>query len=63
MQFVPFVNELKLKYAAQDLRLTEKSIMHILTDYGFSYYHNFWRQFEKQFGMSPKDYRKKYSTL
>jgi AraC-like DNA-binding protein len=57
-QFGTFVYNQKLKHAAQEIKYTHKSIMQILIDYGFSSHKHFWRQFEKQYDMSPQDYRK-----
>jgi DNA-binding LacI/PurR family transcriptional regulator len=55
--FVTFVNSIKVKHAAQELRLTDKPVISILTDYSFGSFQHFYKQFYKKHNMSPLEYR------
>ena len=50
----------KLTRAALDLRRTEKSVLDIALDYGYSNPENFTRAFKGFYGITPSEYRTKY---
>lgn len=52
--------QLKMQVAARELRSTDKSISHIAMDLGFSDPLYFSKCFRKQFGISPRNYRKNH---
>ena len=57
MEYVLFT---RLKSAALDLRMSEKSILEIALDCGYTSHESFSRAFKKQYGITPSEYRKKY---
>lgn len=52
-----FVRGIRLKYAAKLLRTTKLTVSEIMFKCGFSNKSYFNREFLKQYGVSPKDYR------
>ena len=56
-----YVNELRLCYAANLLRLSNLSVADICYESGFGNLSWFYSEFEKKFGLSPKIYRQKKS--
>jgi len=54
-----FVRNLRLKQAAKLLRTTQMTVSEIMFRCGFSNKSYFYREFLKQYGYSPKDYRNK----
>ncbi len=53
-----FVNELKLNYAANQIRFSNKKIVDIAFDSGFENQSNFHRQFKQMFNYTPVEFRK-----
>ena len=57
MEYILFT---RLKSAALDLRMSDKSILDVALDCGYASHESFSRAFRKQYGMSPKEYRSRY---
>ena len=53
-----FVNELKLNYAANQIRFSNKKIIDVAFDSGFENQSNFHRQFKQMFNFTPSEFRK-----
>lgn len=53
----------RLARAAKDLEITDKRILEIALDYGFSNHANFTRAFKMAYGISPDEYRKTLPLL
>jgi AraC family cel operon transcriptional repressor len=53
-----FVNELKLNYAANQIRFSNKKIVDIAFDAGFENQSNFHRQFKLIYNTTPSEFRK-----
>jgi AraC family cel operon transcriptional repressor len=51
------INQMRMHYAEQALRLSNASILHICYDCGLSNVSHFYRMFRKSYGMTPKQYR------
>jgi AraC-like DNA-binding protein len=58
MSFSKCINTLRLKDAVALLRQSDMSIEAVSEETGFGSVRTFQRQFRKQYGMSPKDYRR-----
>jgi AraC-like DNA-binding protein len=58
--FTGFVNEVRLSHASKLLIETQKSVIDISLDSGFSNLSNFNRQFRKMYQVSPLQFRKQY---
>ncbi len=58
---VEYARVYKLTRAALDLRITEKSVLDIALDYGYSNPENFTRAFKNFYGITPSEYRRKYN--
>lgn len=58
--FTGFVNEVRLSHASKLLIETQKSVIDISLDSGFSNLSNFNRQFRKMYEVSPLQFRKQY---
>ncbi len=56
--FVEFVNEIRLNQACKLLKNSKLTILDICFEVGFNNLSNFNRQFKKQIGKSPMEYRK-----
>lgn len=52
-----FIRNIRLEYAAKLLRSTKLTVSEIMFKSGFSNKSYFYREFLKQYGVSPKDYR------
>ena len=52
-----FVNSVKVRHAAHQLRTTRKTVQEIMYESGYNYKSHFYREFYKVFGMTPKDLR------
>lgn len=52
-----FIRNIRLEYAAKLLRSTKFTVSEIMFKSGFSNKSYFYREFLKQYGVSPKDYR------
>lgn len=58
MQFRDYLRRRKLAFALKEVRDTEKTILDIAFDYGFSSHEAFTRAFKGAYGVTPSDYRK-----
>ncbi len=58
MQFRDYLRFRKLAFAVKDVRDTEKSLLDIALDYGFSSHGAFTRAFKEAYGVTPSAYRK-----
>ena len=52
-----FVNSVKVRHAAHQLRTTRKTVQEIMYESGYNHKSHFYREFYKVFGMTPKDLR------
>jgi AraC-like DNA-binding protein len=59
MQFRDYLRLRKLAFALMEVRDSEKSILDIAFDYGYSSHEAFTRAFKTTYGIVPRDYRKK----
>lgn len=59
MKFRDYLRRRKLAFALKDLRDSEKGILDIALDYGFSSHEAFTRAFKAMYGITPGEYRKK----
>ena len=57
-----YVREQKLLQAAKMLRTTNLTIQEIIYDCGFNNRAHFYKEFNKRYGMTPKDYRMQNRT-
>ena len=55
-----YLNNLRIRYSTAMLRNTERSITVISTEAGFETEQSFYRQFRKQMGCTPSQYRSQY---
>ena len=58
--FVNYLNELRLRQAAEEIRHSDSSITFIAVDNGFSSISTFYKLFKEEYGMQPLDYRKAF---
>lgn len=58
MQFRDYLRRRKLAFALKEVRDSEKSILAIAFDYGFSSHEAFTRAFKRMYGTNPSAYRK-----
>jgi AraC-like DNA-binding protein len=59
MQFRDYLRHRKLAFALKEVRDSEKSLLDIAFDYGFSSHEAFTRSFKGTYGVTPSEYRKK----
>lgn len=59
MTFKDYLRHRKLAFALKEIRDSEKSILKIAVDYGFSSHEAFTRAFKAAYGVTPGQYRKK----
>ena len=59
MQFRDYLRYRKLAFALKDVRDTDKSLLDIALDYGFSSHEAFTRAFKEAYGITPSEYRQK----
>lgn len=59
VQFRDYLRLRKLAFALKEVRDSEKNIVEIAFDYGFSSHEAFTRAFKGTFGITPSAYRKK----
>lgn len=59
MQLKDYLRYRKLAFALKEVRDTEKGILEIALDYGFSSHEAFTRAFKAAYGITPSKYRKK----
>ena len=58
MTFIEYVNNVRLHFALEDIRYTDKSIAWIAQNHGFANSSVFCRAFKELYGMSPMVYRR-----
>lgn len=58
MQFRDYLRNRRLAFALKELRDTERGILDIALDYGFSSHEAFTRAFKAAYGITPNEYRK-----
>jgi len=56
-----YLNRLRLERAAVHLRIRQAAVLEIALECGYQSHETFSRAFRRQFGMSPRDYRQKWS--
>ncbi|MEI5994126.1 helix-turn-helix domain-containing protein [Candidatus Enterococcus mansonii] len=61
MNFTEYLNQVRLMHAAESLVLTGQSVIKVALNNGFSNPKNFHQVFKKQYGVTPANFRKKYS--
>lgn len=59
MSFRDYLRHRKLAFALKEVRDSERSILDIAFDYGFSSHEAFTRAFKETYGVAPSQYRKK----
>lgn len=59
MNFSAYANQIRLDKAEEMVKFTDKTSAEMASDCGFSTIRNFNISFRKQFGMSPKEYKKR----
>ncbi len=59
MQFRDYLRHRKLAFALKEVRDSEKGMLDIAFDYGFSSHEAFTRAFKGTYGVTPSEYRKK----
>jgi AraC-like DNA-binding protein len=63
MQFRDYLRNRRLAFALREVRDSEKSLLDIAFDYGFSSHEAFTRAFKATYGITPGEYRKILSLL
>lgn len=61
--FADYVNQTRIRYAMQELLYTEKNIMKIAVDCGFSNASVFSKLFKDIYNMTPSDYREQWKAV
>lgn len=59
MNFIEYINKIRIQYAIDDLLYSDKSMLEIALDNGFSSSTVFNKAFKNIYGVSPSSYRKK----
>ena len=59
MQFRDYLRYRRLAFALKEVRDTDKSLLDIALDYGFSSHEAFTRAFKEAYGITPSEYRQK----
>ena len=59
MQFRDYLRQRKLAFSLKEVRDSEKSLIDIAVNYGFSSHEAFTRAFKMTYGVTPSEYRKK----
>lgn len=57
-RFSQYLTNIRLQYAAKLIMNTEKNITEICYEVGYGNFSHFLRSFKKQYGVSPREYRK-----
>jgi AraC family transcriptional regulator len=55
-----YVRRLRLEKAAYRLKVSEEAILHLALDAGFKTHESFTRAFQRQFGITPNEYRNNF---
>lgn len=63
MQFKEYLRNRKLAFALKEIRDTDRRVLDIALDYGFSTHEAFTRAFQSAYGMSPSEYRRNPKPL
>ena len=63
MQFKEYLRNRKLAFALKEIRDTDRRVLDIALDYGFSTHEAFTRAFQSVYGMSPSEYRRNPKPL
>lgn len=63
MQFREYLRHRKLAFALKEIRDSDRGILDIALDYGFSSHESFTRSFKQTYGITPDAYRKSYQPL
>ncbi len=63
MTMTEYLNDLRLQYAASQIRLTNGSILYISQEAGFSSISYFNKLFKKKYHCTPKKYKSSYKSL
>lgn len=63
LTFKRYVLKRKLSIAALELGQSDRRIIDIAVDYGFSSHEAFTRSFVKEYGITPLDYRRKLPSI
>lgn len=58
MQFRDYLRQRRLAFALKEVRDSNKSLLDIAFDYGFSSHEAFTRAFKSTYGINPSEYRK-----
>lgn len=59
MQFKDYLRRRRLAFALKEVRDSERSILEIALDFGFSSHEAFTRAFKSAYGLTPSEYRRK----
>ena len=59
MQFKEYLRRRKLAFALKEVRDSDRNLLDIAVDYGFSSHEAFTRAFKEAYGITPSEYRKK----
>lgn len=62
MSFTEYLNDLRLRRAAKEIRLSMRSISEVAFDHGFENAGYFFKSFKTRYGITPLKYRKKYQN-
>lgn len=63
MPFKDYLRRRRLAFALKEVRDSEKGILEIALDYGFSSHEAFTRAFKQAYGVTPSEYRRKPAPL
>ncbi|MFP4353287.1 MAG: helix-turn-helix domain-containing protein [Puniceicoccaceae bacterium] len=62
LRYSEYLNEVRLRYVRRELRERDAPITRIAMDAGFRSLSQFNRRFKSHYGVSPRDYRKRYRS-
>lgn len=61
LTFTEYLNQIRLVHATESLLVTTQPVIKVALNNGFSNVKNFHQLFKKKYGLTPANYRKKYS--